>query len=128
MSFEKIMIQAKETREEVAELCSNLVKFNSAHPKARTDECVAYIKKYLDKHGIENEIHSINPLKPNIVAKIKGTTNRKILWIGHLDVVPEARATDKQPEPADSGNTPPATASSPTSDTDLDMTPTTARA
>ena len=91
MSFEKIKIQAKEAREEVAELCSNLVKFNSAHPEARTDECVAYIKKYLNKHGIENEIHSINPLKPNIVAKIKGTTDRKILWVGHLDVVPEGK-------------------------------------
>jgi succinyl-diaminopimelate desuccinylase len=91
MSFELITTKAEEAREEVARLCSELVQFNSAHPEGRTDECVAYIKKYLDKHGIENEIHSNNPVKPNIVAKIRGTTERKILWVGHLDVVPEGK-------------------------------------
>lgn len=91
MSFEKIITQAEDAREEVAELCSKLVQINSSHPEGRTDQCVAYIKEYLDRHGIENEIHSKDPLKPNLVAKIKGTTDRKILWVGHMDVVPEGK-------------------------------------
>lgn len=91
MSIEKILIEAEKTGTEVADLCSGLVKLNSAHPQGRTDECVAYIKAYLDKHGIDNEVHTHKPEKPNIVAKIKGSTDRKVLWVGHLDVVPEGK-------------------------------------
>lgn len=89
MSFEKAVKEASETYDEVAELCSGLTKFNSAHPDGSTVECVDYIKKYLDKHGIENEVHARDKNKPNIVAKIKGSVDRTILWAGHLDVVPE---------------------------------------
>ena len=45
----------------MANLCSGLVQLNSAHPEGRTDECVSYIKEYLDANGIENETHSIKP-------------------------------------------------------------------
>ncbi|MCW4048171.1 MAG: ArgE/DapE family deacylase [Candidatus Bathyarchaeota archaeon] len=91
MKLEQIIKLTENTDNEVAELCSGLVKFNSAHPDGFTDETVAYIKKYLDKHGIENEVHAKDPKKPNIVARIKGTTDKKIIWVGHLDVVPEGK-------------------------------------
>jgi succinyl-diaminopimelate desuccinylase len=79
------------TEEEVARLCSDLVSFDSAHPEGFTDECVDYIKSYLDIHGIENEIISRDKRKPNIVAKIRGEKKVKVLWIGHLDVVPAGK-------------------------------------
>ena len=91
MDLDKISKLAEEAEEEVAELCSGLVKFNSAHPDGFTDEVVVYIKKYLDKHGIENEVHASDPKKPNIVARIKGKGNKKVLWVGHIDVVPEGK-------------------------------------
>jgi succinyl-diaminopimelate desuccinylase len=90
--FKKVISKAGKTEREVADLCSGLIKYNSAHPVARTDECVDYIKKYMDKHGVNTEIHSQNPLKPNIVAKIEGITDKNVLWVGHLDVVPEGKA------------------------------------
>jgi succinyl-diaminopimelate desuccinylase len=92
MSFERVLSEVDKAENEITELCSRLVQFNSAHPEGRTDECVAFIKEYFDKHGIEAEIHSKNPIKPNIVATIPGTGDRKILWVGHLDVVPEGQA------------------------------------
>ena len=79
------------TEEEVSRLCSDLVRFDSAHPRGLTDECVDYIKAYLDKHGIENEILTRDKRKPNIVAKIHGEKRVKVLWIGHLDVVPAGK-------------------------------------
>jgi succinyl-diaminopimelate desuccinylase len=91
MSFKKILSEAEAAEDEVAGLCSGLVRFNSAHPEGRTTECVAYIKDYFDKHGIENEIQSNNPVKPNIVGRVRGTSGRRILWVGHLDVVPEGK-------------------------------------
>ena len=88
MSVNDVISKGERAREEVADLCSRLVQFNSAHPEGRTDECVEFIKGYLDDHGIANEVHSRNPLKPNIVAKVPGESKRKVLWVGHLDVVP----------------------------------------
>jgi len=91
LSFSEVVSEAELARNEVAELCSRLVQFNSAHPEGRTDECVAFIKEYMDGHGVKNEVHSRNPLKPNIVAEIPGESRRKVLWVGHLDVVPEGK-------------------------------------
>ena len=91
MDLDKISRLAEEAENEVAELCSGLVKFNSAHPDGFTDEVVVYIKKYLDGHGVENEVHASDPKKPNIVARIKGKGNKKVLWVGHIDVVPEGK-------------------------------------
>jgi len=91
MDLDKISKLAEEAEKEVAELCSGLVKFNSAHPDGFTDEVVVYIKKYLDKHGIENEVHASDPKKPNIVARITGKGKKKVLWVGHIDVVPEGK-------------------------------------
>jgi len=91
MSHEVVFRKAEGNEEEVAELCSGLVKINSAHPEGHTDECVEYIKNYLEKHGIDNEVHAKNEKKPNIVAKMRGESERKILWVGHMDVVPEGK-------------------------------------
>jgi succinyl-diaminopimelate desuccinylase len=91
MSFKKVVSKAGKAEEEVAGLCSSLVQFNSAHPEGRTVECVQFIKDYFEEHGIENEVHANDPIKPNIVGKIYGSTGKKILWLGHLDVVPEGK-------------------------------------
>ena len=91
MSIAKVFAEADKASKEVAELTSGLVKFNSAHPEGRTDEIVPYIAEYLDKYGIEHEVHAKDPKKPNIVAKLPGKSNHKILWVGHIDVVPEGK-------------------------------------
>ena len=91
MQIDKIIKEAEKAEQEVAELTSALVKFNTAHPEGYTDECVAYIAEYFDEQGIANEIHAKDPRKPNIVAKLKGKSDRTILWLGHLDVVPEGK-------------------------------------
>jgi succinyl-diaminopimelate desuccinylase len=90
MDLKEIMKLAEAAADEVAELTSGLVKFNSAHPDGYTDLVVEYIKAYCDKHGIENEVHADDPKKPNIVARVKGA-GKKVLWVGHIDVVPEGK-------------------------------------
>ncbi|KYH38937.1 MAG: Peptidase M20 [Candidatus Bathyarchaeota archaeon B23] len=88
MSLERVLSEAEASREEVVKLCGDLIGFDSAHPEGRTDECVAYIEGYMDRHGVETEVHCRDPKKPNIVARIPGEGEAKILWVGHLDVVP----------------------------------------
>jgi succinyl-diaminopimelate desuccinylase len=91
MSISKVFAEADKASKEVAQLTSELVKFNSAHPEGRTDEIVPYISEYFDKYGIDHEVHAEDPKKPNIVGKIPGKSNHKILWVGHIDVVPEGK-------------------------------------
>jgi len=88
MNLQQIEQQAAQTADEVAGLTSQLVQCNSAHPDGYTDKVVAVIKAYCDRHGIPNEVHANDPKKPNIVAKVKGTSDKTILWLGHIDVVP----------------------------------------
>jgi succinyl-diaminopimelate desuccinylase len=56
-----------------------------------TADEVAQLTRYCDKHGIENEVHANDSKKPNIVARVKGTGIKKIIWVGHIDVVPEGK-------------------------------------
>ena len=91
MNIKDILKLTEGTADEVAELTSGLVQFNSAHPDGFTDGCVEYIKAYCDKHGIENEVHANDPKKPNLMARVKGKGGKKILWVGHIDVVPEGK-------------------------------------
>ncbi len=90
MSFKKVLAEAEKSSKEVAELTSGLVKINSAHPAGRTVECVEYIKTYFDDHKIDCEIHAHDSNRPNIVGKV-GSGGRKVLWLGHIDVVPEGK-------------------------------------
>lgn len=91
MELERIYRLAENSEEEVSKICSELVQINSAHPEGHTDAVVNYIKEYLDKNGVENEIHAMEKSKPNIVAKVKGETRKTVLWVGHMDVVPEGK-------------------------------------
>lgn len=91
MSVERVLSEVEASRRELAELCSGLIQRPSQHPEGKTEDCVAYIKEYFDKLGIPTEIYKRTEGKPNIVAKIEGTTERRILWVGHLDVVPEGK-------------------------------------
>jgi succinyl-diaminopimelate desuccinylase len=88
MSVEKIISEVQASREELAEVCSQLVRRPSDHPEGRTDGCVEYIKEYFDELGVRSQIYERDEGKPNIVVKIKGESRQKILWVGHNDVVP----------------------------------------
>ena len=91
MSVEKVLSEVEASRRELAELCSELIQRPSQHPEGKTEDCVAYIKEYFDQLGIPTKIYQRTEGKPNIVAQIEGTMDRRILWVGHLDVVPEGK-------------------------------------
>jgi len=91
MQLKGVSERVETLREEVAEVCSQLVQLPSEHPEGRTDGCVEYIKDYFGKLGIETEVYTLEKGKPNIVAHIKGESNRTIFWLGHIDEVPEGK-------------------------------------
>ena len=91
MNIADIHRQAEQAEREVTEIASRLVAFNSAQPAGHTDQCVEYIKAYFDQHHIANEVHANDPQKPNLVARLEGTSDKTVLWLGHLDVVPAGK-------------------------------------
>jgi succinyl-diaminopimelate desuccinylase len=88
MSVNKIITEVENNKRELFNICSELVKRPSDHPEGRTVECVRYIEDFFENLGISTEIFARNKEKPNIVARIRGGGESKIMWVGHLDVVP----------------------------------------
>ena len=89
--LEEISKRVESLRGEVAEVCSKLVQFPTPVPPGHTDEIVAYIQKYFDGLDVETKIHTLEERKPNIVARVKGQSDKTILYVGHIDVVPEGK-------------------------------------
>ena len=89
--YERIFECVEALRGEVVEICSRLVQLPSQHPEGNTEECVLFIEEYFDELGVKTDVYTLEEGKPNIVAHVKGISDRTILWIGHLDVVPEGK-------------------------------------
>ena len=86
-------------RNEITELTSELVRIPTPNPPGNTSECARLIRGYFEEHGIHTETYERSKGKTNIVARIEGTDAHTILWLGHLDVVPEGDASSWEQEP-----------------------------
>jgi acetylornithine deacetylase/succinyl-diaminopimelate desuccinylase-like protein len=71
-----------------AELLQNLIRFNTTNPPGNEQACIEYINGLLKDAGVETTIVSKTPLRPNIIARIKGEGKASpLLLYGHVDVV-----------------------------------------
>jgi len=67
---------------------SALVQIDSSNPPGNETAVVNYIKKVFDAEGIPSQIFALEPMRANLVARIKGNgTKRPILIMAHTDVV-----------------------------------------
>lgn len=89
MIIQELIERIESQRKDVTKLCSELVKIPTPNPPGDTEECANFIQKYFKKHGISTKILKEKEGKANIRAKIEGDDPRTILWMGHIDVVPE---------------------------------------
>ena len=65
-----------------------LLRFDTSDPPGAEKPAVDYLKQVLDKEGIATEVFALEPNRPNIVARLKGSgRKRPLLVMGHLDVV-----------------------------------------
>ena len=74
-----------------AELISHfqqLVRFDTTDPPGGERPAVEYLKKVLTDAGIEFQEFSLEPNRPNLVARLKGSgRKRPLLLMGHTDTV-----------------------------------------
>ena len=65
-----------------------IIRINSSDPPGNEAPVVEYVKGVLDREGISTQVFSIDPRRPNLVARLKGNGKKKpVLIMGHTDVV-----------------------------------------
>ena len=73
------------------DLARELLRFDTTNPPGNEADCVEYVQSLLNGAGIESELHSLDPARPNLVARVEGTgAGNPLLLYGHVDVVPTA--------------------------------------
>ena len=65
-----------------------LVRMDTSDPPGNEQPAAEYLKKVLEADGIPTEILALEPRRPNVVARLKGSGKlRPLLIMGHSDVV-----------------------------------------
>ena len=65
-----------------------LIKFDSSDPPGNEKPAADYIKQLLEAEGIPVEVVALEPNRPNVIARLKGSgAKRPLLIMGHTDVV-----------------------------------------
>ncbi|MES2695720.1 MAG: M20/M25/M40 family metallo-hydrolase [Verrucomicrobiota bacterium] len=65
-----------------------LIRLDTSDPPGNELPAVEYLKKVLEAEGIEPKIFAIDPMRPNLVARLKGNGSKKpLLLMAHTDVV-----------------------------------------
>ena len=73
-----------------------LVQIDTSNPPGNEIRAVEYLKKIIEAEGIPTETFALDPNRPNLVARLKGSgAKRPILIFAHTDVVKVQR--DKWP-------------------------------
>ena len=74
--------------EETLRHFTQLIKFDTSDPPGNEAPAAEYLRQVLEQEGIAVEVFSLEPHRPNVVARLKGTGKRRpLLVMGHTDVV-----------------------------------------
>ena len=70
----------------------DLLRIDTTNPPGNEKPAAELIARILEREGIEFEIHESEPMRANLVARLRGTGKKGALLLnGHLDVVPADR-------------------------------------
>ena len=66
----------------------SLITFDTSDPPGNEKPAADYLKQVLEAEGIPVEVVSLEPNRPNVIARLKGSgAKRPLLIMGHTDVV-----------------------------------------
>jgi len=78
----------KEIEEEVTDLLSDLLKFNTTNPPGNEIAVAKYLAEDLKKDGLKCDVFESAPGRGSVVTRLKGTGEKpSLLLLSHLDVV-----------------------------------------
>ena len=65
-----------------------LLRFDTSDPPGGEKPAADYVKEVLEKEGIPVQVFALEPQRPNVVARLKGSgSKRPLLLMAHTDVV-----------------------------------------
>jgi acetylornithine deacetylase/succinyl-diaminopimelate desuccinylase-like protein len=65
-----------------------ILRIDSSDPPGNEAPVVEYLKSVLEREGIETKVFALDPKRPNLVARLRGSgKKRPVLIMGHSDVV-----------------------------------------
>ena len=71
------------------ELLQALIRFDTSNPPGNERACLEFVGGLLDQAGIEHRYLTLEPERPNLVARVSGRGEAPpLLLYGHVDVVP----------------------------------------
>ena len=75
-----------------------ILLLDTSNPPGNEKLAVDYLKSVLDGEGIETKVFALDPQRPNLVARLRGSgKKRPVLIMGHTDVVTVDPAKWKHP-------------------------------
>jgi acetylornithine deacetylase/succinyl-diaminopimelate desuccinylase-like protein len=75
-----------------------ILRMDTSDPPGQEAPAVEYLKSVLEREGIEVKTFALDPKRPNLVARLRGTgAKRPVLIMGHTDVVNVDPAKWKHP-------------------------------
>jgi acetylornithine deacetylase/succinyl-diaminopimelate desuccinylase-like protein len=69
------------------ELLQQLIRFDTTNPPGDEAACIDFIHRLVEEAGIEPELYTREPSRPNLVARLRGGGKPPLLLQGHVDVV-----------------------------------------
>jgi acetylornithine deacetylase/succinyl-diaminopimelate desuccinylase-like protein len=73
---------------ETLEHFQTLLRFDTSDPPGREAPAAEYLRQVLEKEGIPVDVFALEPARPNVVARLKGSGRRRpVLLMAHTDVV-----------------------------------------
>jgi len=82
-------ILARISADEIAQLTSTLVRFDTTNPPGNERQAVEVISEYLKPYGFECSFIEHEPQRATLLARLKGQGERgALVFNGHVDVVP----------------------------------------
>jgi succinyl-diaminopimelate desuccinylase len=98
-ALEGLLQRIGENGDTLADLTSRLVRIPTVVPPGDTRDLVSFVDGYFRAKGIATAIHELVPTKANLCATVPGRGEGKLLWVGHIDVVPIGGLEAWQREP-----------------------------
>lgn len=75
--------------QEAAQLLSAYIRINTTNPPGNEPTAAAFLRRVLEREGIPVTVWEPAPGKANLLARLKGTGERRpIVLLNHMDVVP----------------------------------------
>jgi succinyl-diaminopimelate desuccinylase len=99
LRFGKVVSGIENKREEMVKLCCDLIGFKSENPPANVTDIAYFIRDYFKERGFKVSTYEPRKGKISVSARLEKGEGKRLLWNGHVDVVPAGRRENWSTDP-----------------------------